>query len=212
MNIRRKVFSIINVEGEEKMFSVNETLLSNVEQREFAEKEEDKKKKKGLTKGQKAAIATAGSILAAAGLVAGGKVLGDKMKGDLKVTRDKNGDRIVRGAKGRFINQDSKEAKRALIGDRLSKPADAVIAGTKAAKDVIVNNGRKALNLGKETSKKAVEATKEAGKKAINASKEAGKKAVDATKNAAHTVGTKAKEVAEEAGIKVRRIFKKDAE
>ena len=65
MYIRRKVFARLTDEmGEEKLFSVNETILSeeNIEDREFSEKEE--KKSKIRTAGKIAALTGAGASLA----------------------------------------------------------------------------------------------------------------------------------------------------
>ena len=65
MYIRRKVFACLTDEmGEEKLFSVNETILSgsDCEDREFSEKEE--KKSKIRTAGKVAALTGAGASLA----------------------------------------------------------------------------------------------------------------------------------------------------
>ena len=63
MYIRRKVFARLTDEmGEEKLFSVNETILSDCEDREFSEKEE--KKSKIRTAGKIAALTGAGASLA----------------------------------------------------------------------------------------------------------------------------------------------------
>lgn len=63
MYIRRKVFACLTDEmGEEKLFSVNETILSDCEDREFSEKEE--KKSKIRTAGKIAALTGAGASLA----------------------------------------------------------------------------------------------------------------------------------------------------
>lgn len=62
MYIRRKVFSVLVDEesGKERLYSVNETLLEGCEVREFAEKEEEPKKKSG--KGKKIALGVAGAV------------------------------------------------------------------------------------------------------------------------------------------------------
>ena len=58
MYIRRKVFSIlVDESGEERLYSVNETLL---EDRMFAKKEEEPKKKSG--KGKKVALGVTGAV------------------------------------------------------------------------------------------------------------------------------------------------------
>ena len=65
MYIRRKVFACLTDEmGEEKLFSVNETILSgnDCEDREFSEKEEEKSKIR--TAGKVAALTGAGAALA----------------------------------------------------------------------------------------------------------------------------------------------------
>lgn len=69
MYIRRKAFSLLNVEGEERLFSVNEITLENLEEKIFSFNEEErdfseKKKKTPLReieshKGIKRAILTA---------------------------------------------------------------------------------------------------------------------------------------------------------
>ena len=72
MYIRRKVFSILTDEmGEERLYSVNETVFEGYEVREFAEKEEKKSHK-----GAKIAAGVAGTVGAtAAGVYAAKKGL-----------------------------------------------------------------------------------------------------------------------------------------
>lgn len=76
MYIRRKVFSILTDEmGEERLYSVNETVFEGYEEREFAKKEEKKSHK-----GAKIAAGVAGTVGAtAAGVYAAKKgLLGGK--------------------------------------------------------------------------------------------------------------------------------------
>ena len=79
MYIRRKVFSILTDEkGEERLYSVNETVFKGYEVREFAEKEEKKSHK-----GAKIAAGVAGTVGAtAAGVYAAKKGLLGKRAAD----------------------------------------------------------------------------------------------------------------------------------
>ena len=79
MYIRRKVFSILtNEKGEERLYSVNETVFKGYEVREFAEKEEKKSHK-----GAKIAAGVAGTVGAtAAGVYAAKKGLLGKRAAD----------------------------------------------------------------------------------------------------------------------------------
>ena len=79
MYIRRKVFSILTDEmGEERLYSVNETVFEGYEVREFAEKEEKKSHK-----GAKIAAGVAGTVGAtAAGVYAAKKGLLGKKAAD----------------------------------------------------------------------------------------------------------------------------------
>ena len=79
MYIRRKVFSILTDEmGEERLYSVNETVFEGYEEREFAEKEEKKSHK-----GAKIAAGVAGTVGAtAAGVYAAKKGLLGKKAAD----------------------------------------------------------------------------------------------------------------------------------
>lgn len=79
MYIRRKVFSILTDEmGEERLYSVNETVFEGYEEREFAKKEEKKSHK-----GAKIAAGVAGTVGAtAAGVYAAKKGLLGKKAAD----------------------------------------------------------------------------------------------------------------------------------
>lgn len=81
MYIRRKVFSLLQDEtGEERYFSTTDITLEDAEQRIFSLNEYDEEeqreyaeKEKGLSKGQKAAIASAGALATTAATLYGGK-------------------------------------------------------------------------------------------------------------------------------------------
>lgn len=109
MYIRRKAFSLLNVEGEERLFSVNEITLENLEEKIFSFNEEEKdfsekKKKTPLKeieshKGIKRAIITA-PITGGGSLVGGYLAKDEANKADEEGADDKE---IIRRAKDRGL-------------------------------------------------------------------------------------------------------------
>lgn len=109
MYIRRKAFSLLNVEGEERLFSVNEITLENLEEKIFSFNEEEKdfsekKKKTPLReieshKGIKRAIITAP-------ITGGGSLIGGYVAKDEANRADEEGaddEEIIRRAKDRGL-------------------------------------------------------------------------------------------------------------
>ena len=109
MYIRRKAFSLLNVEGEERLFSVNEITLENLEEKIFSFNEEEKdfsekKKKTPLReieshKGIKRAIITAP-------ITGGGSLVGGYLAKDEANKADEEGadeEEIIRRAKDRGL-------------------------------------------------------------------------------------------------------------
>ena len=109
MYIRRKVFSLLNVEGEEKYFSTNEITLEDLEEKIFSineeeEKEFSEKKRKSLkdvdsNKGLKRAILTAP-------LTGGGSLVGGYLSKEEANKADEEGEsdeEIVRRAKSKGL-------------------------------------------------------------------------------------------------------------
>ena len=121
MYIRRKVFACLTDEmGEEKLFSVNETILEECENREFSEKEE--KKSKIRTAGKIAALTGAGASMAGRNAK---NVIEDKT---VQKVADKLGVfKIGKGMKAELIGEkvdDAVEmARKALIRNKAFKAA-----------------------------------------------------------------------------------------
>ncbi len=140
MYIRRKVFSIgYDANGEERLFSTNEILNEDAYLRMFAEKEEEKEEKKGLTKAQKRALIAGAGVAATAAGIYGANKLGHHM---LK----KNAESKV----GKYL---------AAPGDKIAK------VSKKAYKGVRGKFGKKAPKISHED---AVKAAEESAIKLIN--------------------------------------------
>lgn len=127
MYIRRKVFSILTDEmGEERLYSVNETVLEGYEEREFAKKEEKKSHK-----GAKIAAGVAGTVGATVAGVYAAK------KGYLgKKAADKVNNVIMKHSKegGKFYEQAVKDKVNAHKKD-IVKHAQEVVAKKHAGAD-----------------------------------------------------------------------------
>ena len=164
MYIRRKVFSLLNVEGEDRYFSTTEfSLTENGEARLFAEKEEPKKEKKSL--GKKVAIGAGVAAGTAAAAIGASKGAGVVMRNSGKKALEK----LANNKNVKFGSEEYKKLEevaknRMKRGAKLEKPADAIVEGAKGAVEGI-----------KRGSKKAVEKVEEAGKTLVKKVKKAPK-------------------------------------
>lgn len=147
MYIRRKVFSLLQDEnGEERYFSTTDITMEDAEERIFSlvgdednlEEREFAEKKEGLSKAQKAAIAGAGTLAAAAGTLYGAKkgLLGKRAAVGINTTIMKN-----TKAGGKMYEQAVKDAVKAIKkGDKeaaawlkkIAKENPSMDAGAKA--------------------------------------------------------------------------------
>jgi exopolyphosphatase/pppGpp-phosphohydrolase len=136
MYIRRKVFSVLQDEsGEERYFSTTDYVYDD---RMFSEDGE----KKPLSRGAKIAIGTAGTAALAAGSIYGAKKLGQHIIKNTKVT-SKGYDKLSKKLLDGKITEEQFQqalAKNKKLGANLQKPADFVVAKSKAAKDFIVKH------------------------------------------------------------------------
>lgn len=119
MYIRRKVFSLLDVDGEERYFSTTDFELTDDYGYEDRYYSDDDEKRKGLSKAAKAAIASGASLATLAGGVYAGKkgYLGKKVAKGINaqiMKHTKQGSKLYEGAVDDIVNV----VKR---GDRKSK-------------------------------------------------------------------------------------------
>ena len=123
MYIRRKVFSVLVDEaGEERLYSVNETLLEGYEEREFAEKEEKEEEPKKSHKAAKVAAGVGGAVATtAAGVYAAKKGLLGKKAGEavnkVIMKNTKAGSKLYEQAVKDTVNIHSKELEKEISKD-----------------------------------------------------------------------------------------------
>ena len=121
MYIRRKVFSLLQDEtGEERYYSTTNFDLNVVEERNFANKE---KEKKGLSTAAKIGIGTAGGIVGAKCvgkvlLKKGGKIAGEAAKKS-KEANAKYRESVISFAKPDLKNNYEKGRKASMVGSKL---------------------------------------------------------------------------------------------
>ena len=151
MYIRRKVFSLLDVEGEERLFSTTDINLEDAEERIFSlnedaeeylfsESEDDKK----MSTGKKAALATAGTLAAAGAGIYGSKLAGKAViKQALKNSkkyRDEAASTFKNLTEEQMDDLAKKVAKELKIGKSMQKSADtvnsAVVNSAKKVKDI----------------------------------------------------------------------------
>ena len=152
MYIRRKVFSLLDVDGEERYFSTTDFELTDdygYEDRYYSDDE-----KKGLSKAAKAAIASGAGLATLAGGVYAGKKLGPKLvsaaekartKALFKALDDEIAGKEVKGA----ITRKARLMK--AIGEGMQKPAEYIEGGYRSLK-------RKLSRVGKKSAKEAKKA------------------------------------------------------
>lgn len=154
MYIRRKVFSLLNVNGEERYFSTTDfENVSESEVRLFSDNEKAKMSNK-----KKAAIATAAAVAATTAVIGGGKLAGNKIIKDVNKAIGKT----TGTTSGMTEKEYNKLMKQKKVGEYLSKPADVISEGAKGAVEGIKKGWGKASEYSKEAvdkAKKAVEET-----------------------------------------------------
>jgi hypothetical protein len=145
MYIRRKVFSLLQDEtGEERYYSTTDFDL-DVEERVFAEAEEEPKK--GLSKGAKIGIGVGGGLAATAAGIVGAKYAGKALL--------KKGAKLAESADGA-----AKAAKYKKAGEALQVPADYIVDKSGKVWKFVGDNAKKAGEFVNDKAKKAVEKTK----------------------------------------------------
>lgn len=148
MYIRRKVFSLLNVEGEDRYFSTtNYVNVGEGEVRLFSEKENKKK----MSNKKKAAIA-AGTVAGTAALVVGAKKGGAALRKSAANSNKALAEAGELTGKARQAN-----ARKAAIGRALEKPADIIVEGTRSAVEGIKRGANKAKEAGETVVKKVKE-------------------------------------------------------
>ena len=134
MYIRRKVFSLLQDEtGEERYFSTTDITMEDAEQRIFSLNEYDDgyeqreyADKEGLSAGQKAAIAGAGTLATAAGALYGAKKGGKALVKAAEKLAEKS---VKNGTASKNYNRINLMKS---VGEKLQKPGDYIV---KIAKD-----------------------------------------------------------------------------
>lgn len=157
MYIRRKVFSLLDVDGEERYFSTTDFELTDDYGYEDRYYSDDDEKKKGLSKAAKAAIASGASLATLAGGVYAGKKLGPKLVSAAEKVRTKELlkalDKEIAGreVKGN-ITRKSKIMK--AIGEGMQKPAEYIESGYRSLKGKLSNVGKKSAKGAKKAADK----------------------------------------------------------
>lgn len=158
MYIRRKVFSLLDVDGEERYFSTTDFELTDdygYEDRYYSDDE-----KKGLSKAAKAAIASGAGLATLAGGVYAGKKLGPKLVSAAKKARTKA---IFKALDDLDDEIAGKEVKSAItrkarlmkaIGEGMQKPAEYIEGGYRSLKGKLSRVGKKSAKEAKKAADK----------------------------------------------------------
>ena len=155
MYIRRKVFSLLDVDGEERYFSTTDFELTDdygYEDRYYSDDE-----KKGLSKAAKAAIASGAGLATLAGGVYAGKKLGPKLVSAAEKARTKA---LFKALDDEIAGKEVKDAitrKARLmkaIGEGMQKPAEYIEGGYRSLKGKLSRVGKKSAKESKKAADK----------------------------------------------------------
>lgn len=155
MYIRRKVFSLLDVDGEERYFSTTDFELTDdygYEDRYYSDDE-----KKGLSKAAKAAIASGAGLATLAGGVYAGKKLGPKLVSAAEKARTKA---LFKALDDEIAGKEVKDAitrKARLmkaIGEGMQKPAEYIEGGYRSLKGKLSRVGKKSAKEAKKAADK----------------------------------------------------------
>ena len=159
MYIRRKVFSLLQDEtGEERYYSTTDFDL-DVEERVFAEAEEEPKK--GLSKGAKIGIGVGGGLAATAAGIIGARYAGKNILKKSNKALDELKQQIKKeGFTEELKNTNNKIFKKQVLGKKLAAPGDFIVDQSGKVYKFVGDNAKKAGEFVSDKAKKAVEKTK----------------------------------------------------